>query len=185
MIKSFYNRFRLPIILTMVVILVIVVGLISTNALSSENNSTATLNNYQTSQVVLNRDFTFPINDQNNREIAKITYTLDKAELTREIIVQGEKATAAPGRAFLIINLKVKNDFNQPIEVNTRDYIRLTIKDNPDLLAPDIHNDPVAVQAISTKYTRIGFPVDENQKSFQLHVGQIRGEKTIVDMEFK
>ena len=67
--------------------------------------------------------------------------------------------------------------------MNTRDYVRLTVNNGSEWLAPDIHNDPVEIQAISTKYTRIGFPISDTDKKLKLQIGEINGDKEIVDLK--
>ncbi len=132
--------------------------------------------------MTINKEFQFPLKDEKGQEIAKIKYLLDKAEKRDEILIKGQKATVISGRTFLIINLKITNGTKQKIQMNTRDYIRLTIKDDPELLAPDIHNDPVEIQAISTKYTRVGFPISDNDKNLKLQVGEINGDKETINL---
>lgn len=134
--------------------------------------------------VSINKDFAFPLKDETGKEIGKFAYTIEGGELRDEIIVKGQKATAVKGREFLILNLKLKNDGNKAITINSGDFVRLSVQNNPDWLAPDIHNDPVTVQSISTKYTRLGFPVNDTDLDFKLQVGETKGSKTIVDLNF-
>ncbi len=133
----------------------------------------------------LNREFTFPLKNSEGEEVSRIHYGIEKAELRDEIIVKGQKATAIKGRTFLILTLKIKNDYDQPIEIDTRDYVRLSIDNDGEWLAPTIHNDPVEVQAISTMHTRLGFPIDDESKNLVLQIGEISGEKERVSIEFK
>jgi hypothetical protein len=72
------------------------------------------------------------------------------------------------------------------IEINSRDYVRLIVDGNTkEMLAPEIHNDPVEAQAISTKYTRVGFPINTSDKNLVLQVGEINGPKQTIKLEFK
>lgn len=137
-------------------------------------------------KITLNKNFDFPLKDSNGKEIGKFAYTLETAELTDEIILQGSRATAVKGREFLIINLKLVNSLDKGIEINSRDYVRLIVDGNTkEMLAPEIHNDPVEAQAISTKYTRVGFPINTSDKNLVLQVGEINGPKQTIKLEFK
>lgn len=134
----------------------------------------------------INKDFKFSLRDEKGKEISKFAYTVESAELRKEILVKGQKATAISGRIFLIINIKIVNTLKQGINVNARDYTRLTVNNNAkELLAPDIHNDPVEVQAISTKYTRVGFAINESDKNYVLQIGEIDGGKESIKLNFK
>lgn len=134
----------------------------------------------------INKVFNFSLKDEKGKEISKFSYTVESAELRKEILVKGQKATAINGRMFLIINLKIVNTLKQGINVNARDYMRLTVNNNTkELLAPDIHNDPVEVQAISTKYTRVGFAINESDKNYILQIGEIDGGKESIKLNFK
>ncbi len=135
--------------------------------------------------VPINRSFAFNITNEAGHELGKIDYTLDSAELRNEIVIKGQTATAVKGRRFLIINLKLKNDSKLALTLNTKDYVRLSVNGNQtDRLAPDIHNDPVEVQAISTKLGRVGFPISDTDSKLKLYLGEVNGNKTIVDLKF-
>lgn len=133
----------------------------------------------------INKEFQFPLKSDKGEEVSKIKYEIETAELRDEIIVKGQRATSVAGRTFLILNLKIVNEHNQAIEINTRDYVRL-IKNNKtsELLAPDIHNDPVEIQAISTKYTRVGFAINDSDRDLAIRIGEIKGEKEDIAIKF-
>ncbi|OGM29170.1 hypothetical protein A2801_00820 [Candidatus Woesebacteria bacterium RIFCSPHIGHO2_01_FULL_41_10] len=134
----------------------------------------------------INKEISFPITDNTGEEVGRVKMVLATAELRDEIIVKGKKASAVSGRTFLVLNIKVTNSFDKSIEVNTKDYFRVAVNgDESEWLAPDIHNDPVKIQAISTKPTRVAFPVDENIRSFILQIGEIKGEKEKVNLELQ
>lgn len=145
---------------------------------SSDTNPLATMN--------INREFKFPLRDQKGKEVGQLTYNITSAELRKQIIVKGKRATAVDGRIFLIINLKIVNTLDQGLEVNSRDYIRISVnKNTKELFAPDIHNDPVEVQAISTKNTRVGLAINETDRNIELRIGEINGKKEIIPVSFK
>lgn len=171
--------------------LAILTALFATFNYSVNNSSTSTnasgdqkiqLPNAKASQT-LNKEFTFPIKDDKGTQISTIKFIIENVEKRDEIVVKGQPASAVAGRTFLILNLKIVNEYNQSIQISTKDYIRLTVNDKfNEYLAPDIHNDPVEVQAISTKFTRVGFPINDTDNNLKLQVGEIRGEKTTVDL---
>lgn len=136
-------------------------------------------------QQIINKEFQFPLKDQTGKEVSQLKMHLENAELRNEIIVKGKRATAVTGRTFLIVTLKITNDFDRPVTINARDYFRLTINNSTERLAPDIHNDPVEVQAISTKYTRVGFPINDTDKNLMLQVGEISGRKETIKLNLK
>lgn len=127
-----------------------------------------------------------------NKEIAvtsakaklEVKYMIISAEILEEIIVKGEKVKAAAGRAFLIFNLKVINNGRRGVQVNSRDFVRLAGGGSEEWLAPDVHNDPVEVQALSTKYTRLGFVINTVDKLFKVRIGEINGEKEELEIQF-
>lgn len=137
------------------------------------------------SQQTLNREFSFPLNDASGKQVSQLQYVIQNAELRDTIIIQGQQAVAVQGRAFLILNLKITNSYDKSVKINARDYVRLIVDSSNEKLAPDIHNDPVEVQAISTKYTRLGFPIDQKYKSLVLQVGEITGQKQLIPLNLK
>jgi len=129
----------------------------------------------------INKEFTFPLKNSKGEEVSRIKFTLEKAELRDEIIVKGKPARAVKGRIFLILTIKVTNNYSQPVEINTRDYLRLSVNKNEnEWFAPDTHNDPVEVQAISTEPAILGFAINETDRDLVLKVGEInQGKETI------
>lgn len=150
---------------------------------SNESSDRVQVKGAKATQAI-NREFSFPLRDSQGEEISELKYLVESVELRDEILVQGQKATAIQGRIFLIVTLKLSNEYTQAIEMDTRDYVRLSVNGNQDeWMAPDIHNDPVEVQAISTKYTRVGFAINESDENLLLRVGEIRGDKEIIELD--
>lgn len=135
-------------------------------------------------QQQLNKSFDFPIRDSENTEVAKVLYEIERASLQNSFIYQGKLAKSVIGRTFLIFDLKITNEYIKAIQINTRDYIRIKVNNSEELLAPEIHNDPVEIQADSTKYTRIGIPINETDKNIVLYIGELQGEKQEIKLNF-
>lgn len=135
------------------------------------------------SQQTINKTFDFSVKDEKGIEITKIKLVFESADLQDQLILQGQKASAIKGKTFLIINFSLSNSSNKYIQLNSRDYVRL-VGNNGEMIAPDIHNDPIQIQPISTKESRLGFPVDDTIKNFTFSVGEIDGKKTKVTLSF-
>jgi hypothetical protein len=186
--KYFKRKMLLPIIV-LVILVVLVITIYGNIANKNTINSTNTVlsNTDQRIELVkpkttrlINRQFLFSLKDSTGLEVSKIKFYIENVQLQDQIVIKGQKATAVAGRTFLIINLKITNDYNKPVTINSRDYIRLMVNNNKEWLAPDIHNDPVDIQAISTKYTRLGLPIDDVDRNFYLQVGEIAGKKEVI-----
>lgn len=147
-------------------------------------HSTDTSLNKPIAEKTLNKSFAFPILNDEDKEVGKIQYTVEKVALRDEFVINGQKASALEGRAFLILSLKMKNDTENTVSINTRDFVRLKIKGSDEILAPTIHNDPVDVQAISSLPTQLGFPITDDVRSFTLQIGEISGKKETVEVKF-
>jgi len=175
-----------PILLLIGVLALFFVGvkLLAKSGQGSVSGETITVSDAKASTDI-GKEFSFPLKNSKGEEISSIKYLVEKAELRDEIIIQGKRATAVKGRIFLILNLKVSNEFTQSIEINTKDYVRLSVNGNEEeWLAPDIHNDPVEVQAISTKYTKVGFAINDNDRNLMIQVGEIKGKKESININF-
>ena len=173
-----------------VVIIAVITLLIAFNPFSSPSSQAATNNKAVIKDALavqeLNREFKFPLKGEKDEVIGEIKYVIENAELRDEIVVKGKKASAVAGRTFLTFNLKITNETNQTISMNTKDYIRLFVNGNEaEPLSPSIHNDPVVVDAISVKPTRVGFAINESDTQLKLRIGEIKGEKQTIDLDLK
>jgi len=175
----------------LILVVVLILGVIVKNALSSPGTSSSQAGekmvlNSVISEKYIGKDLAIPLKDENGEEVSSLTMRIENVELRDEIIVQGQKATSVAGRGFLVVNLKLVNNLEQSVEVNTKDFLRLGLsgQEEAEWLAPDIHNDPVLIQAISTKPTRVAFPVDIERRQYVLQVGEIVGEKEKLEIDF-
>lgn len=174
------------VVIVVIVILLVKFNPFSGNSAASASNSNKTAIKDALATQQLNREFKFPLKNEKGETMGEIKYVIENAEIRDEIIVKGKKATAVAGRSFLVLNIKITNDTNQTISMNTKDYVRLFVNGNEnEPLSPSIHNDPVVVDAISVKPTRIGFAINESDKKLQIKIGEIKGEKAAIDLELK
>ena len=172
--------------LLLAILLLVALILLAKSISSPTSSSQAKLDvSPATASLNINKEYIFPLKNSSGEEISKLKFYVENAELRDQIVVKGQRATAVKGRQFLIINLKITNDFDKSLEIDTRDYVRLSVNDNQqEWIAPDIHNDPVEVQAQATKLTRIGFPLNESDTNLKIRVGEINGSKETLEIKF-
>lgn len=130
----------------------------------------------------LNKKFEFPLRSADGKEVARIEYVVESANLQDAFIYQGKMAKAVKGRTFLLFNLKITNPYSKTIEINTKDYLRVRLNGKDEQFAPELHNDPIQIQANSTKPARIGLPINDTDKDIVLMIGELDGEKQTINL---
>lgn len=183
--KTILNRKKVgSLILLLIIGGVLLVGVRYTLSRSVSKSVLSTTTAPDAITVPVEREFSFQVYDKDKQLSDPVRYVITSAQLTKQIIIKGQKANAVSGRTFLILNLKLVNDFDKSLFLNTRNYIRVQPAGTQDKLAPEIHNDTVEAQPLSTKLTRIGLPVDEKSKEFTLFVGELEGAKEAISIKF-
>ena len=124
----------------------------------------------------VDKSFSFPIKDETGKKVSTIKYTIEVAELRNEIVHKGQLVPIIKGRTALALNIKLTNNFNKPVNVNVRDYVRLSVNGKNEKFAPELHNDPVESQAGSSRNTWAGFVINETDSKLVLHIGEYVGE---------
>jgi len=186
--KNFF--FYIPIGIVILIILFVFFNLLTSDgntgvkSITSKSDDRVSVKKPLASQS-LNKTYSFPIKDTAGKEVSKMKMSVSNVEIRDEIVVKGQKATAVEGKVFLVVNIKITNDYSKALQIISRDYFRLSVNNSQEMLAADVHNDPVEVQAISTKYTRIGFPINETDKNLILHIGEINGKKQEVKLNLQ
>ena len=184
--RFFRKTILLPFIVVVLLFLVFAGFLMKDTVLKNINfSSDKTSLKPPVATETINKSFSFPIIDQSGDKVGAVKYELQNAELREEIVIRGQKATVVNGKKFLVFNLKLTNTYNKAIQINARDFIRLSVNKSNEKLAPDIHNDPVEVQALSTKYTRVGFPVENTAKDLVINIGEINGKKQLIKLNIQ
>jgi hypothetical protein len=182
--RNYKKIFRFVGVTLAAVFLVILVSRLIKNNTAMQSADAVQIQDALASEDI-NREFSFPLKDDSGETVSNIKYIIEKVELRNEILIKGQKATSVQGRTFLIATLKVVNDYKQSVQINSKDYVRLSVNGADDWLAPEIHNDPVEVQAISTKYTRLGFTINDSDKNLLLRVGEIDSDKQEIPLNLK
>lgn len=180
-------KFKKLVLLGVAIIVALLVIFTLKNILANQGNQTADSRvslREAKAKVDINKNFSFPLKDQKGEEVSRIEYSIIDAQLQDQIVSKGKSYTTVKGRTILVLNIKITNQYDKSIEINTRDYIRLVVGDSKELLAADIHNDSVMIQAISTKYTRLGFPIYDSDKNLKILVGEIGTKKEEVAINF-
>lgn len=171
-----------------IVFVILALAFVAKNLFGASDSPKEITSKLQLKEVIaskqLDKDVLIPLKDESGEQAEPVVMKIENVELRDEIIVQGQKATSVAGRSFFVVNIKLVNSLEQAVEINTRDYLRLGENGDGQWLAPDIHNDPVLVQAISTKPTRVAFPVNANVRNFRLQIGEIAGEKEVLEIAF-
>lgn len=189
-VRRFFKRSTiLPFAVVGIVVLIVGIFLVNNTTSQTSAVSVPGLSNDKRVNIEkpkatqkLNKVYNFPLKDQTGKEVSKFNYEVLDVELRDEIIVKGQRASAVKGRTFLIVNLKITNNYDKNIQLNVKDFMRLSVGSSTEKLAPDIHNDPVDVQAISTKYTRVGFPINDTDKNLTIQIGEISGNKETIKL---
>ena len=169
------------IILAVLVVVVLGGVLVSKRTKSSQVSSNNTLADESLQTLPLNHSFEIPLGTDSDKHI---TFKLVDAQIKDAIILKGQRATSVDGKQFLVVNIKLTNNHEQRIKIDTRDYVRLSVNGTEDKLAPQIHNDPVEVQPISDQYTRLGFSIFKTDTDLKLIVGPVSGEKIEIPLSF-
>jgi hypothetical protein len=185
--KNFKKQYvyLLPVLLVGLVILISIVSFLgkqTTDVKGAQDQRVAI--NKPLAVEELNKSYSYSLTDGSDKKI-KIKFEFQSCELRDQIVVKGSPAVAIKGRVFLVCNLKLVNDSTTGVAMRTSDYVRLIVDNNSDRLAPDIHNDPVQIQPISTKLTRLGFAIDDTAKKLQLQVGEINGKKDTFELHLQ
>lgn len=177
---SLVTKNLLPIAVVFAVLLIGAVVISSLGLLKGKNPLSQSTANTQTknseNSVGINKEFNFPIYNKGEKTENNLKIVLTTAERSDKILVNGRPASAKDGKDFLILNLEITNPTNDKLSIRPVDFFRFVANDGKQYAA-DVHNDPVKAEPISIKRTRIGYVIDEQQKTFKFLVGEVNGEK--------
>lgn len=166
------------------IVLVIIVAVVTILFISGNRPDQAVQRQFAQQSTNIGKSFAFPIRDSSGKETEQsLKMNLTTAEKTTQILIKGKPATAREGKLFLIVNLELDNPTKDQLSLSPVELIRL-VDSSGKKFAPDVHNDEVKVEPISIKRSRIGFVIDQTEKNFKLQVGEVQGEKQLLDLVF-
>lgn len=96
------------------------------------------------------------------------------------ILIQGSNVVARNGKDFLVINMELSNPYNLPLYNYPVDSFRLIGVDGKKY-APTAHQGNVEVRPQATKTSNVGFIVPKELKKFKVEVGQLTGDKVLLE----
>lgn len=178
--KGFFGRYK-PLMLTIVfVILILAAVAVLAPSVFRQYNPISEPSTYKSIEV--GKSFAFPIRSGGGEAVqGELKMTATTVEKTNNILIKGKPAKARDGKLFLIINLELDNPTQNKLGLSPVELIRL-IDPSGRRFAPDVHNDKVSIEAISIKKTRVGFVVDERVTGWKLQVGEVGGNKEVLDL---
>lgn len=100
------------------------------------------------------------------------------------VLVQGQRVTARNNKEFLVLNMEISNSYNVPLYTYPVDSFRLIDVDGKKF-APTAHQGNVEVRPQSTKTSNVGFVIPKGSKRFKVEVGELSGEKVILEFTLK
>lgn len=144
----------------------------------SNTDSVATVKPVASTNVDMS--YEFPVK-KGSEDLFKISVV--KAEVTERIATQNQPLEAKDDEEFLLLYLEIENRGDTPLEVDVQNYFRM-LADGDKKIAPDFYNGIIQIVPISTKKDQLGFVVKKGQREFNFNVGEINGEKQVLNFSF-
>lgn len=181
-----FKKYLRPIVALIIIGVIVVFGWTYFNSNKSGRGSSliSSSNKQVKSQVItLNQTLNIPVNT-GKPDDKPLVETFQKAQLTNQIVVNGQQTFSRDGTKFLMINLLVENDTQNRLNFLTKDTIRL-IDPNNKKFAPSYFNSKTNVlEPDSVKKDVVGFLVPDNLKAFKIQYGPLNGDKQVLDLKF-
>ena len=137
-------------------------------------------------QIQLNIPYGLQARDSQLRVIngKVLNMTLQRAEKTDTVLIQGQRSRTINGKTFLIIYFSVDNPDNLLYFTNTNDLFRLVDSDGKRI-APAVHQGTIDMRPVATKSSQVGFVVDHNANKFTIEIGQTDNRKKTIEINFQ
>lgn len=136
-------------------------------------------------QIQLNVPYGLQARDSGLRVINNkiLNMTVQSAEKTDTILIQGQRSHTINGKTFLIVYFSVDNPDNLLYFTNTNDLFRLVDSDGKRI-APAVHQGTIDIRPDATKTSQVGFVVDHAQNKFTIEIGQTDNRKKTIEINF-
>ena len=135
-------------------------------------------------QVNINRKFDVAIKSSDGKPTGEdLHVTITSVEKAESILIQNKPARTKNGKIFLLINMEIRNDTKKELNVKPVDMVRL-VDSEGKTYAADVYNTDVTAEAVSIRKTRVGYVVDNSQKTFKLLIGEVREEQEPIEVNF-
>lgn len=152
---------------------------------ASANQTADKTEAFQNQTINIDKTYSFSGLDDKGKKKDKIELKITEVEKTDQVVVQDKTYTAQNEKVFLIVNFELKNDSTTGLNIFPGDLLRLIVDDNEEKkYAPDLHNNFVLVAPLSTKVDRVGFVVLQKFENLKLQVGELEGEKEVIEIKF-
>ena len=172
--SAFMKRFRLPILIILTITILVFLAVWAQSGISQK--PTAKINQSFSTQA--------RTEDKIRVRDADLLVTINGADIDNSLLIQGKRARTREGKTFLIINMEVENEFQVPLYIFPVDLLRL-VREDGKKIAPSVHQGTVEIRPISTKKSNVGFVIDPDEKNFKLEIGELSGEKQLLEISFK
>ncbi len=168
------KKFRIPILTILAITILVLLAVWAQSGIS------------QKPTAKINQAFSTQARTENKVRVrdADLFVTINGADIDNSLLVQGKRARTREGKTFLILNMEVENEFQVPLYIFPVDLLRL-VRDDGKKIAPSVHQGTVEIRPISTKKSNVGFVIDPDEKSFKLEIGELSGEKQLLEISFK
>lgn len=136
-----------------------------------------------TAQIQLNQNYQMVAHDINGAALnKKLNLSFIDAKKVSSILIQGKTAQAINGKTFILLDFNIVNPDKTVYFANTSDLFRLV--SGSTKTAPAVHQGVIDIRPLSTKSSNVGFLVGKDDKNFTIEVGEIDGNKRVIQVNF-
>lgn len=137
-----------------------------------------------TTKVNIDQTYQIMARDQNGKATGQaVTFRLTSAEKATSVLIQGKRANVRNNKLFLLINFEIDNPDSTVYFINPTDLVRYVRSDGKKF-APTVYQGVLQVRPASTKSSNIGFVIDQNDKVFNMEVGDIDSYQQPLEIKF-